>query len=104
MKKNIALFITFSLLLFFNHSVFAEEKQNRQQWRVVSLAPHLTEILFEIGAGSQIVGAVSYSDFPEAAKKIPNIGSYKKLDLEAILALKPDLIAGWERGNMLSSP
>ncbi|NWG30205.1 MAG: cobalamin-binding protein [Rhodocyclaceae bacterium] len=67
--------------------------------RIVSLAPHVTETLFAAGAGEKIVGAVDYSDFPEAAKKIPRIGGYSRLDLEAIAAMKPDLAIGWASGN-----
>lgn len=67
--------------------------------RIVSLAPHVTETLFAAGAGHQIVGAVDYSDFPEAAKAIPRVGGYSRLDLEAIAAKKPDLIIGWASGN-----
>lgn len=67
--------------------------------RIISLAPHVTEQLFAIGAGDKIVGAVDYSDYPEAAKAIPRVGGYSRLDLEQILALKPDLIVGWLSGN-----
>lgn len=67
--------------------------------RIVSLAPHVTETLFAAGAGGKIVGAVDYSDFPEAAKKIPRVGGYSRLDLEAIAAMKPDLAIGWASGN-----
>jgi iron complex transport system substrate-binding protein len=48
--------------------------------RIISLAPHLTEDLFAIGAGAAIVGTVNYSDFPDAAKKIPLIGGYDGFD------------------------
>lgn len=67
--------------------------------RIVSLAPHLTEILFAAGAGAQVVGVVSYSDYPPAARALPQVGSYNQLNLEAILALRPDLIVGWQSGN-----
>ncbi|MBI5751356.1 MAG: cobalamin-binding protein [Hydrogenophilales bacterium] len=67
--------------------------------RIVSLAPHATELLFEAGAGSRIVGAVSYSDYPEEARRIPRVGGYRALDMEAIAALKPDLIVAWPSGN-----
>ena len=60
--------------------------------RIVSLAPHVTESLFAVGAGDRIVGAVEYSNYPEAAKKIARVGGYSRLDLEAIVALKPDLV------------
>ena len=67
--------------------------------RIISLAPHLTELLFSAGAGDKVVGVVSYSDYPAAATRIPIIGSYERFDLEQILALKPDLIVGWKSGN-----
>jgi len=67
--------------------------------RIISLTPHITELLFAIGAGNRVVGAVDYSDYPEAAKRIPRIGGYANLDLEAIVALKPDLVIAWESGN-----
>ena len=67
--------------------------------RIVSLAPHITEVLFSAGAGSKVVGTVSYSDFPEAAKAIPLIGSYNQVNFEMILALQPDIIIAWQSGN-----
>jgi len=69
--------------------------------RVVSLAPNITEILFFIGAGEQLVGAVEYSDFPPAARDLPVIGSHSRFDVEQILSLQPDLIVGWLSGNSL---
>lgn len=67
--------------------------------RIVSLAPHITENLFAAGAGARLVGAVDYSDYPEAAKRIANVGGYSRPDLEAILALRPDLVIAWRSGN-----
>ena len=67
--------------------------------RIVALAPHVTENLYAAGAGSRLVAAVSYSDWPEAAKKLPRVGSYDRVDLEAIVAQKPDLVVAWESGN-----
>ena len=67
--------------------------------RVVSLAPNITEILFFIGSGEQVVGVVEYSDFPPAAKELPVIGAHNRFDVEQILSLKPDLIVGWLSGN-----
>ena len=67
--------------------------------RIVTLAPHLVETLFAAGAGNKLVGTVEYSDFPEAAKKTQRVGGYSRLDLEAIAALKPDLIIAWLSGN-----
>jgi iron complex transport system substrate-binding protein len=67
--------------------------------RVVSLAPHVTELLFAAGGGARIVGTVSYSDYPEAARKIPQVGSNRAIDIERLLALKPDLLVVWMHGN-----
>lgn len=67
--------------------------------RIVSLAPHVTELLYAAGAGNYIVGAVEYSDYPEPAKRIPRVGSGSGLDLEKIVGLHPDLIISWQSGN-----
>jgi iron complex transport system substrate-binding protein len=63
--------------------------------RIVSLAPHLTELLYAAGAGSRLVGAVDYSDYPEPAKALPRVGSDAQVNLESVLALRPDLIVAW---------
>lgn len=63
--------------------------------RIVSLAPHLTELLFAAGAGAQLVGASDYSDYPPQAKALPRVASAAGVDLEAVLALRPDLIVAW---------
>ncbi|PKO35653.1 MAG: cobalamin-binding protein [Betaproteobacteria bacterium HGW-Betaproteobacteria-7] len=67
--------------------------------RIVTLAPHAAESLYAAGAGSKLVGTVDYSDYPPEAKKVPRVGGYSRIDLEAIAALKPDLILAWESGN-----
>lgn len=67
--------------------------------RIVSLAPHVTEVLFAAGAGSRIVGAVAYSDYPPEAADIPRVGGYMSIDLEAVAALRPDLVIAWSSGN-----
>ena len=59
---------------------------------VVSLAPSNTEILFAIGAGAQVVGRDETSDFPAEALTLPTIGGYSGFNLEAIVALHPDLV------------
>ena len=63
--------------------------------RIVSLAPHATELLFAAGAGDHVVGVVATSDFPPAARALPTVGDARALDLERIVALKPDLVVGW---------
>jgi iron complex transport system substrate-binding protein len=63
--------------------------------RIISLAPHTTEQLFAAGAGERIVGASEYSDYPEEAKALPRVASSGTVNLEAVLALKPDLVVAW---------
>lgn len=67
--------------------------------RIVSLAPHLTEVIFAAGAGEQLIGTVSYSDYPEAAKEILRVGSYDNVNYEVIVALKPDVVFAWRSGT-----
>jgi len=67
--------------------------------RIVSLAPNITELLFAAGAGDRVVGVTEFSDYPEAAGSITRVGSGTGLDLEAILALRPDLVVAWQSGN-----
>lgn len=67
--------------------------------KIISLAPHITELLFSAGAGNLIVGTVEYSDFPKPAQNILRIGTHNKIDLESVLELEPDLIVAWQSGN-----
>jgi len=67
--------------------------------RIVALAPSLAEIVFDLGQGARLVGVTQFSDFPAEAKSLPRVGSYVRLDLERIVALKPDLCLGIRDGN-----
>ena len=67
--------------------------------RVISLAPHATELIYHVGAGSQLVAVTSYSDYPAEAKKLPIVGDFRQIDLERVLAMKPDLVVVWQGGN-----
>jgi iron complex transport system substrate-binding protein len=71
----------------------------RPAQRVISMAPHVTELLFAAGGGNRIVGAINYSDHPPAARSIPTIGSNSQIDLERVVALKPELLIVWQSGN-----
>ena len=66
--------------------------------RIVSLAPHVTENLFAIGAGGAVVGTSEYSDYPGAAAGIPRVGGAGGWDWEAIVRLRPDLVVAWGTG------
>jgi iron complex transport system substrate-binding protein len=67
--------------------------------RVISLAPHTTELLFAAGAKQQVLAVSAFSDFPAAARALPQIGDSRQLDIERILALKPDLLVVWGSGT-----
>jgi iron complex transport system substrate-binding protein len=66
--------------------------------RVIAMAPHVTELLYAAGGGDKIVGAVTYSDYPEAAKKLPRVGDNRQIDMERVISMKPDLIVIWMHG------
>ncbi|MFL6661974.1 MAG: cobalamin-binding protein [Rhizobacter sp.] len=67
--------------------------------RVVTLAPNLTEFVYAVGAGDTLVGTMDTSNYPEAARRVPRIGDYQRLDVERIVSLKPDLVLVWYHGN-----
>ena len=67
--------------------------------RIVALAPSLAELTFAAGAGGQLVGVARFSDFPPAARDIPQVGDAARVDFERIVALKPDLVLAWKSGN-----
>lgn len=100
----------FGLLLFFSAPAFADAIRVVDDTgsevilaaparRIVSLAPHTAELLFAAGAGSHVVATVDYSDYPPAARLLPRIGGSSGIDLERLVALKPDLIVAWDSGN-----
>ena len=64
----------------------------QQPRRIVSLVPALTEMLFAIGAGPQVVAVSSYDEFPPQVKSLPRVGALLDPDTERILSLKPDLV------------
>ncbi|MCU6433024.1 cobalamin-binding protein [Undibacterium sp. Jales W-56] len=70
----------------------------RPAQRIISLSPHVTELVFAAGAGDQLIGTVEYSDYPAAAKTIPRVGDNRQLDIERIIAMKPDLLVVWMHG------
>lgn len=96
MKMSLTRWILSVCMLLSAFTVQAEKQ------RIVALAPHIVEMLFDIGAGEHIVGTVDYADYPEAALKIPRIGGYHGIQIEKILALKPDLVIVWQSGNKAS--
>lgn len=100
MRKNLALSLTFWFSAA-TASVTAIDSDGRHvtlaapAQRIVSLAPHITELLYAAGAGAKLVAASEYSDFPEVAKRLPRVASSGGLDVEHVLALHADLTVAW---------
>jgi len=72
--------------------------------RIVSLAPNLTEILFALGLEKEIVGVTLFSNYPSAALNKPKVGTFWQLNVEAVIAARPDLVLtlGFEQQNRLA--
>lgn len=84
--------------------VARSEELPRSPKRIVSLAPNLTETLFALGAGDRVVGVTRFCDFPEEVHELPKVGGFNDHDIEAILALKPDLVMGMASGPKSKLP
>lgn len=67
--------------------------------RIAALSPGATELVWAAGAGEQVVAVVDYSDYPPAARKVPQVGSHTRVDMERLLQLQPDLVIAWVTGN-----
>ncbi|MDB5973260.1 MAG: cobalamin-binding protein [Nevskia sp.] len=67
--------------------------------RVVTLAPHLTELVCAVGACGRLVGVSAYSDYPAQVKDLPQVSDAATVNLEAVLGLKPDLVLAWDGGT-----
>ncbi len=72
---------------------------NEPAQRVISLAPHATEIAYAAGLGNKLVAVSEMSDYPAQANKLERVANYQGIKLERILALKPDLVIAWPTGN-----
>ncbi|KGJ91797.1 cobalamin-binding protein [Colwellia psychrerythraea] len=82
-----------------NEEAKIEASKDISKPSIIALAPHIVEMLYDIGAGEQIIGTTAFADYPEQAKKIPRIGNYVRLQLERVIELQPDLIVAWKSGN-----
>lgn len=67
--------------------------------RLITLSPHLAELVFAAGAGKNLVATVAYSEYPKAAASLPRVGDAFRTDVERVLALSPDLVIAWDSGN-----
>ncbi len=92
--KAIIGFLIWLLILISSATVLADGPS-----RIVSLSPAMTEILYDLGLGDSIVGVTIYCDYPEAAKSKPKVGGFANPSLEAIVAVRPDLVILTSDGN-----
>ncbi len=107
MRRAAALFCAFGLLVLSPAVAAIKVIDSRGQTleleapaaRIVSLAPHVTELLFYAGAGDRVIAASEYSDYPDEARRIPGIGNASRIDVERLIALAPDLVIAWQSGN-----
>jgi iron complex transport system substrate-binding protein len=97
-KKMKKLFIIIALILVISQVASAAEPASPPK-RIVSLAPSMTEILYALGLGDNIVGVTTFCDYPEEAKKKPKIGGMSNPSMEAVLTLKPDIVVLTTDGN-----
>ena len=67
--------------------------------RIVSLSPHITELFFAVGAGGRLIGADAFSDYPQEATRIERVADVFAIDVERLIALKPDLVVYWKSGT-----
>lgn len=86
--------ITLLLACFISFSALSEPKQ-----RVISLSPANTELAYAAGLGDNLIAVSAYSDHPEQAKKLEQVSDWQGVNVERIIALKPDLILAWRGGN-----
>jgi len=95
MFKRIALLAAFFSAL----PAIAQVRAAAGPVRIVSLSPHITELLFAVGAGDRIIAVDSYSDYPAEARRIERIADAFTIDVERLLTLKPDLVVYWKSGT-----
>ncbi len=67
--------------------------------RIVSLSPHITELFFAVGAGGRLIGVDAYSNFPHEARRIERVADVFAIDVERLVALRPDLVVYWKSGT-----
>jgi iron complex transport system substrate-binding protein len=77
----------------------AAQKDSSARIRVVTLSPHLAELMFAAGAGDQVIGVSAYTDFPPEAAVLPIISDAFIVDQEQLALLDPDLLLAWENGT-----
>jgi len=81
------------------HAPDARDAESDDSLRLVTLAPHLAELVFAAGAGSTLAGVSAYSDYPEEVAALPVIGDAFVVDQELLTLMKPDILLAWQSGT-----
>jgi len=90
--KNIYKIRILILIIFFHNNLICTGLQTDKAQRIVSLAPHITEIICKLGANDRLVGRSTFCRFPPSVRKVESVGGYLNIDFEKIIRLKPDII------------
>lgn len=77
----------------------AAVEESDESSRIVTLSPHLAELVFAVGAGNLVVGVSAYTDYPDQAATLPIIGDAFNIDQERLALLSPDLLLAWDTGT-----
>lgn len=99
MKLSFLQIFAFSFIFFIAAISDVQAQEKKQKPKIIALAPHIVEMLFDIGAGDQIVAVTEHADFPQAARELPRIGNSLRIQLERVIELQPDLVLAWKSGN-----
>lgn len=103
MKHTVLIWLCWSVSVFADISVVddagVEVVLAEPAQKIVSLSPHLTELLFSLGVGDRIEATVDFSDYPEGALDILRLGNAFSVSVEAVIEQSPDLIVAWMTGG-----
>jgi iron complex transport system substrate-binding protein len=102
MTKNSKFLIILFTIIFFISCDTNKPNVNSNTPRIITLSPHLAELVYSAGAEKNLIGVVAYSDFPESVKSIEQVGDAFKLDYEKIITLNPTHILTWKNGTPVS--
>ncbi len=101
-KKPVSYWLFFVFITSYCLMSCSKESENshaHEKLRIITLAPHLAELVASAGALDNLIGVVSYSDFPSQVKQLPHVGDAFKIDYESIIRLNPDIILVWKGGT-----